>query len=292
MTKAIYATLMILFFAGSMFAQNQNVGINNDGSSPAASAMLDVSSTTKGFLPPRMTTAQRNAISSLVAGLVIYNTDDKALNIYNGTSWCLTNPVVCGQSFNDPRDSKVYTTVQIGDQCWMAKNLAYLPSVVGPATGSETLPYYYVYGYDGTVVADAKSTANYQTYGVLYNWLSSLTACPTGWHLPTDAEWSTLTAYLGGESVAGGKLKETGTIHWTTPNTGADNSSGFTSLPAGYRNGSGSFDVVSQYGYWWSSTEMTTGNAWDRFMSYNNGDVFRSGNSKSYGFSVRCLRDF
>jgi hypothetical protein len=110
MMKAAYATLMIMFFIGSMFAQNSSVGINNTGSTPAASAMLDVSSTTKGFLPPRMTTAQRNAISSLVAGLVIYNTDDKALNVFNGTSWGLTNPFFCGNSFGDSCDNKICTT--------------------------------------------------------------------------------------------------------------------------------------------------------------------------------------
>ncbi|MCX6278554.1 MAG: fibrobacter succinogenes major paralogous domain-containing protein [Bacteroidetes bacterium] len=292
MTKAIYTTAMMLLFAGSIFAQNGNVGINNDGSTPAASAMLDVSSTTKGFLPPRMTTAQRNAISSLVPGLVIYNTDDKALNVFNGTSWGLLNTVVCGQSFNDPRDGKVYTTVQIGDQCWMAKNLAYLPSVVSPGTGDGTSTYYYVYGYNGTVVANAKATANYQTYGVLYNWPSSLTACPTGWHLPTDAEWSTLTTNLGGEMVAGGKLKEAGTTHWQTPNEGATNESGFTALPAGYRDDDGTFYHVGNYGIWWSSTESDTSFARDRVMPYNDGGVSRDVLGKSFGFSVRCLRNF
>ena len=260
--------------------------------------MLDVSSTDKGFLMPRMTTAEIAAIASPANGLMVYCTTNGNFYIYNSiiVAWKEIKygsgviPTNCGVN-NDTRDGNINNTVVIGTQCWMAKNLTYLLSVVGPGTGSETTSYYYVYGYDGTDVTAAKATANYQTYGVLYNWLSSLTACPTGWHLPTDAEWSTLTAYLGGESVAGGKLKETGTIHWTTPNTGADNSSGFTSLPAGYRNGSGSFDVVSQYGYWWSSAEMTTGNAWDRFISYGDVNVTRSGNSESYGFTVRCLRN-
>src|SRR5574344_921488 len=116
-------------------------------------------------------------------------------------------------TFTDARDGNQYNWVKIGDQIWMAENLAYLPSVNMVADGSEDAAgsYYYVYGYDGTNVADAKATANYTTYGVLYNWTAALTACPTGWHLPTDAEWTTLITFLGGENVASGKRKETGT---------------------------------------------------------------------------------
>src|SRR5690554_1847166 len=134
-------------------------------------------------------------------------------------------------TFIDSRDGNEYNWVQIGDQVWMVENLKYLPSVVGPGTGSQTTPHYYVYGYDGTNVADAKATDNYATYGVLYNWTTAMNACPDGWHLPSDAEWTELTDYLGGESVAGGKLKETGTTHWASPNTGATNETGFTALP-------------------------------------------------------------
>jgi uncharacterized protein (TIGR02145 family) len=151
----------------------------------------------------------------------------------------------------DARDGNAYKTVKIGNQIWLAENLKYLPSVVGPGTGSETTPYYYVYGYDGTNVTDAKATSNYTTYGVLYNWPAAMAGsassnanpsgvqgvCPAGWHLPSDAEWTELTDYLGGKSVAGGKLKETGTTHWASPNTGATNETGFTALPGGYRYG-------------------------------------------------------
>jgi uncharacterized protein (TIGR02145 family) len=107
-----------------------------------------------------------------------------------GSSWS------CGNSFMDARDSNIYPTVQIGTQCWMKKNLAYLPSVVGPGTGSETTSYYYVYDYNGTDVSAAKATSNYTTYGVLYNWPAATTACPSGWHLPTDAELNTLETYV------------------------------------------------------------------------------------------------
>lgn len=208
--------------------------------------------------------------------------------------------------FVDSRDGNHYDVVKIGNQLWMAENLAYLPSVVGPATGSQTTPYYYVYGYNGTNVADAKASANYTTYGVLYNWPAAMAGsvsstanpsgvqgvCPTGWHLPSDAEWTELSDYLGGESVAGGKLKETGTTHWNSPNTGATNETGFTALPGGYRLNTGTFYGIGNYGFWWSATENNTNNAWSRIMYYNYSYVLRvNGYDKELGFSVRCVRD-
>ncbi len=112
------------------------------------------------------------------------------------------NPNNPKNTFTDSRDGNVYKFVKIGTQTWMAENLAYLPSVVGSATGSETTPYYYVYGYDGTSVTAAKATSNYTTYGVLYNWPAAMGGfsssssnpsgvqgvCPAGWHLPSEAE--------------------------------------------------------------------------------------------------------
>ena len=205
----------------------------------------------------------------------------------------------------DSRDSNTYSYKTIGSQIWMTENLAYLPSVVGPGTGSTSVAYYYVYGYDGTDIAAAKATSNYTTYGVLYNWPAAMSGaassdtnpsgvqgiCPTGWHLPSDAEWTTLTTYLGGLSVAGGKMKEAGTTHWSSPNTGATNESGFTALPGGYRNTNGTFTTIGRYGYWWSSTQSSTNNAWYRGLPYHTGNVYRDTGGKGLGFSVRCLRD-
>ncbi|MDY0141079.1 MAG: FISUMP domain-containing protein, partial [Bacteroidales bacterium] len=99
------------------------------------------------------------------------------------------------------------------------------------------------------------------------------------------------TDYLGGESVAGGKLKEIGTTHWNTPNTGATNETGFTALPGGYRYGNGAFDDIGYGGYWWSATELSTSSAWNRSMNCNDSDVGRSNYGKEVGFSVRCVRD-
>ena len=210
-------------------------------------------------------------------------------------------------TFIDSRDGNEYNWVQIGDQVWMAENLAYLPSVNMVADGSEDAAgsYYYVYGYDGTNVADAKATDNYATYGVLYNWTAAMDGeassttnpsgiqgvCPAGWHLPSDAEWTELTDYLGGEEFAGGKLKETGTTHWASPNTDATNETGFTALPGGLRNNNGTFDNIGYLGYWWSATENYTYTAWYRGMAFNGTNVGRLNNNKEVGFSVRCVRD-
>jgi uncharacterized protein (TIGR02145 family) len=207
--------------------------------------------------------------------------------------------------FTDPRDGNHYNTVKIGNQIWMAENLKYLPSVVGPATGSNTTPYYYVYGYDGSDVNAAKATANYTTYGVLYNWPAAMNGaessttnpsgiqgvCPTGWHLPSDAEWAQLIDFLGGEGVAGGKLKETGTAHWLISNAGATNETGFTALPGGSRLNNGTFVYIGISGYWWSATELNASNAWYRSMSTYFSNVDRHNLYKEWGFSVRCVRD-
>jgi uncharacterized protein (TIGR02145 family) len=194
----------------------------------------------------------------------------------------------------------------------MAENLAYLPSVNMVADGSEDAAgsYYYVYGYDGTNVADAKATDNYATYGVLYNWTAAMDGeassttnpsgiqgvCPAGWHLPSDAEWTELTDYLGGESVASGKLKETGTIEegtglWEAPNTGATNETGFTALPGSYRDPGGIFYGIGDVGAWWSATEYDATYALYRYMRSLDSYVLSFYNYKEVGFSVRCVRD-
>ena len=209
-------------------------------------------------------------------------------------------------AIQDSRDSQIYQYKTIGTQVWMTENLAYLPSVVGPGTGSNSTAYYYVYGYDGTDVDAAKATSNYTTYGVLYNWPAAMSGaasssadpsgvqgiCPTGWHLPSDAEWTTLTVFLGGVDVAGGKMKEAGFSHWTSPNTGATNESGFTGLPGGYRIYDGNFSHIGFIGFWWSSTEAYTDYAWSRILDYDLSNVDRVVYYlKEDGYSVRCVRD-
>jgi uncharacterized protein (TIGR02145 family) len=140
------------------------------------------------------------------------------------------------------------------------------------------------------------NTANGLVYGKLYNWFAvNNTAngglAPLGYHVPSDAEWTTLTDYLGGESVAGGKMKESGTTHWNSPNTDATNLSGFTGLPGGLCNTNGAFFNISNNGFWWSSSEVSAANAWRRGLNFNDGIANRNGTNKKTGFSVRLIKD-
>jgi uncharacterized protein (TIGR02145 family) len=186
----------------------------------------------------------------------------------------------------------------------MAENLAWLPEVCG----SDAECGYWVYDYEGTDEVAAKATSNYTAYGVLYNYETALTACPTGWHLPTDYEWSFLEVHLGMSIQAtlttgsrgtnqGGKMKETGTAHWASPNQGATNISGFTGLPGGLRGEIGeNFQQLGSAGFFWSSTREgnwvnyrhlyntieQVGSEW--FSYYGTGDPTPGG-------SVRCVQD-
>ena len=213
-------------------------------------------------------------------------------------------------SFTDSRDSQVYQLVTIGSQVWMAENLKYLPSVVDSTTGSEisgfeTELYYYVYGYNDTDVAEAKATANYITYGVLYNWNAAMAGevgsnenpsgvqgvCPTGWHLPSTAEWTQLADFLGGAPVAGGKLKEAGITHWANPNTGATNETGFTALPGGYRNSLGEYKFMATFGIWWTTSIANETGADVAKISYQSSYLEAPPYNFNAGLSVRCVRD-
>jgi uncharacterized protein (TIGR02145 family) len=193
-------------------------------------------------------------------------------------------------------DGNVYKTITIGTQVWMAENLKTTKYRNGDLIGTttpvtldienETTPIYQ-WAYGG-------NESNVETHGRLYTWYAvsdNSNICPTGWHVPSDAEWTTLTTYLGGERVAGGKLKEAGTTHWQSPDTGATNETGFTGLPSGYRDYGGSFALIGSDGYWWSSTESSTALSYYRSMYNNNSNVSRNDTDKQSGYSVRCLQD-
>jgi uncharacterized protein (TIGR02145 family) len=172
----------------------------------------------------------------------------------------------------------------------MAENLRYLPSLNGTDDSYDD-PKYYVYNYTGTDVSAAKNTANYSKYGALYNWPAAMTACPAGWHLPTDAEWTALENAVGGSSTAGQKLKATS--GWTAfSGIVNEDAYGFGALPGGFfGSGSGVFYTESHYGRWWSATENGASNAYYRYLYYDYDYMYRSNSYKDYGFSVRCLQD-
>ena len=197
------------------------------------------------------------------------------------------------------QEGNVYKTIVIGTQEWMAENLNTsiyrngdaIPTNLDNAAWQNTTSGAWAY---------YSNDASYACpYGKLYNWYTCVDArqlCPTGWHVPTDAEWTVLTNYLDGESVAGGKMKTTGTIEaatglWYSPNADATNSSGFSGAPGGGRDGSGGYNSIGDDGVWWSSSEFDTFYAWFRNLDYSVGNAFRNYLNKRNGFSVRCLRD-
>lgn len=192
-------------------------------------------------------------------------------------------------------DGNLYNVVTIGTQVWMVQNLKTTKYRDGTSIPNVTDAVQWNVLTTGAYCDYNNIESNSATNGRLYNWyavINSHNIAPTGWHVATNAEWTTLTTYLGGESVAGGKLKESNTTHWTSPNTGATNESGFSALPGGYRSYNGEFIVIGSVGAWWSTSEYSTYYAWLRNMIYNNSSVNSGLDTKSCGFSVRCLRDF
>lgn len=205
-------------------------------------------------------------------------------------------------------DGNTYQTVVIGDQRWMAENLK-----VTHYRNGEAIPH--VTDIDtwdalttGAYCAYNKNEDNVATYGRLYNWYAvddSRNIAPEGWHVPTDEDWKQLEMYLGMSQATadsinwrgydeGGKLKETGTTHWASPNTGATDESDFTALPGGYLRAldiGGYFMGIGQYAYFWSSTEHSSIFAWSRSLFYDYSQVSRFEESKHDGVSVRCVKD-
>jgi uncharacterized protein (TIGR02145 family) len=184
--------------------------------------------------------------------------------------------------------------VTIGTQTWQCKNLNVatyrngdvIPQVTDPALWENLTTGAWCY-YDN-------DPANEAIYGKLYNWFAvndPRGIAPTGYHVPSDTEWTTLETFLGGNPGAGGKLKEIGISHWIAPNTGATDQYGFTALPGGVRPELGDYGALTIAGYWWTATQKTTSNAWMRGMSFNNSNLYRDDFNKAVGYSVRLMKD-
>ena len=210
----------------------------------------------------------------------------------------------CGTSTVSDADNNSYNTVQIGTQCWTQSNLKtskyrngdnITTGLSNSAWENTTSGAYAIYNND---------PVNDGLYGKLYNHYAVTDTrglCPTGWHVPSDGEWTILENHLGGSSVAGGALKSTAMQPtpggWNAPNAGATNSSGFTAPPGGLRDYFGDFNYMTYYGFWWSSSVSSASsvsslpNAWNRYLYFDLSDFNRYFNSRSYGFSVRCCRD-
>ncbi|MGB2763263.1 MAG: FISUMP domain-containing protein [Candidatus Aminicenantaceae bacterium] len=197
----------------------------------------------------------------------VYGSDNETKNDYIS----VTRSDIETGTLTDSRDGQIYKTVKIGNQWWMAENLNY-------DEGSSS----YCYG---------NNSSNCNTYGRLYDWYTACNVCPEGWHLPTKSEWTILFNYLGGVTVAGGKMKETGLSHWNSPNTGATNESDFTALPSGcWSSYYYSFHNLGNRAYFWTSTADGS-LAWNFSLGYNFAAVSWSCGDKTFCPSVRCVKD-
>jgi len=218
----------------------------------------------------------------------------------------ITGPLI------DARDNQIYKTVIIGEQCWMAENLKFLPHVNPPDSDSGI----YVYDYNSNDVNEARQTFNFQTYGVLYNWATAMGLpnqyntidwegtdilhqgiCPDGWHLPSDSEWYKLESFiltnLHVDDSANIALKIKSDTLWLNNGNGT-NETGFSALPSGFRFREGFFDKIGRYGYFWTSTQCPSSceqSASYRYLIFSDNEIHKSYPSKKSGLPVRCVKD-
>ncbi len=244
---------------------------------------------------------EKDTVSVTITGLTpntLYHYRIVAANdlgtVYSADSTFTT--VITGmQSTVTDSEGNIYNTIGIGYQEWMTGNLK---SVVY-RNGTDSIPLAESDSLWGTMTTPAycwyagDSAANYDPYGALYNWYAVNTGnlCPAGWHVPTNDDINELVNYVGGSGAAGGLLKETGTVHWNSPNTGAKDKYGFTARGGGKRSDEGVFDFVKVEANWWTSTEYSTLNASYFNILFNYGNSFQAYLSKKTGMSVRCVKD-
>ena len=285
-SKYIILSLLILIIQLSAFSQN--IAINEDGSQPHASAILDVQSTSKGFLTSRMNDPQMNAIASPVNSLMIYNTTTNCLHYYDGTNWQMLQTNEC-ITVVDIEDNK-YNAVKIGNQYWMSENLKSTKYADGTdistvGTLQDNGVYGYVYGWNAVMNGASSSSATPSgVQGV----------CPDGWHVPSDAEWTALETTLGAAN-AGRKLKKYDNL-WTQNSSHSnagyndDNASGFNALPGGFW--SGAFGNQNGHAYFWTTTEVDGTHAKNFRLAYDVATLINETTAlKTTAFSVRCVRD-
>jgi uncharacterized protein (TIGR02145 family) len=253
----------------------------------------------------------KGTYTSIITGLVANTTyyvrayaKNKAGTAYGEQYQFITPTDLTGQTGTvTDIEGNEYSTIGIGNQIWIKENLkstrfnddTAIPLITSNIQwGNSTSPGYCWY--------NNNEADNKVTYGTLYNWYTINTGklCPEGWHVPSDVEWHTLICYLGisrgrhnfiESASAGGKMKESGTMHWKSPNTGATNESGFTALPAGERGTDGTFYEINIDGFWWSSSEESSGTVLYRYVNFENSEVYRGPGYKQAGLSVRCIKN-
>lgn len=305
-------TFTTLFSVFSLFLSGQGVSINEDGANPDASAILDLQSSNKGLLVPRMAQNLITDIQNPANGLIVFNTTDNKYYAYleSETAWKEISygtgsiaPFQCGGILYDYRDGQSYPTKLYGDQCWMTKNLNIGTMIT---SGNQT---------NNTVIEKycmQNNSANCDEYGALYQWNEAMQytteqsakgICPEGWHIPSNIEWFTFEnlidpsitnpSYIGAQGFnnPAGLLKEAGYTHWSSPNTGANNQSEFTSLGTGYCFSVGGWSNFKNEADYWTSTQYNSGQAYDIEIYYNNPMLFRNIPYKTFGLGLRCIKD-
>jgi uncharacterized protein (TIGR02145 family) len=220
--------------------------------------------------------------------------DDNGTN--NGKSTAVFNSQLSYGTMTD-QDGNTYKTIKIGTQTWMAENLRTTKYRNGDAIPEVTGEAYWKALSTEDAYCNINNTTNRDTiatFGRLYNWyaVSDIrNIAPAGWHVPSVEEWNVLTDYLGGGEVAGGKLKEIGTTHWTSPNEGATNETGFTALPGSNRSDDGVFYSIGSWGIFWTSSELHPTEVFCRSIRNERSWVYNHIRSKNEGNSVRCVKD-
>ena len=282
----IAVTTLLFVFSGSVFAQSSVTGIvkSGTGGSPVNGATVTIletsTSTTTNASGQYTLGVATGQIRTLVVGSI-----SRTFLVKSGV-----NQMNFWINAVTDADGNNYSAVEIGTQVWMGENLkttrystgSSIPLVTdGTGWFNLTTPGYCWYNNDAN---------NKNIYGGMYNWYAVNTGnlCTSGWHVPSNAEWDILETYLGGDPIAGGMLKEAGTGHWTSPNTSADNSTGFTALPGGERV-SGDWFAIRVDGSFWSATETAMSSAWDRGLSTSYSSIGMGNDYQTSGFSVRCL---
>jgi uncharacterized protein (TIGR02145 family) len=223
---------------------------------------------------------------------IIWNFGTEFTGSYSVTTQVRINAIPNCAILVDARDGQYYNTVQIGTQCWMAENLNIGTMIPGASEmANNSLIEKYCYN---------DNPANCDVYGGLYQWNEMMGytttqgmqgICPTGWHIPTDAEWDIMENFFGGFGVAGGKLKEAGTTHWNAPNDGGTNISGFTALPGGYRSGDAIFSQLGYHAYFRTSTMYDFQMIWYRILYYDYTTISSVVSIQNIAESLRCLKD-
>ena len=291
--------LLALLFVNISFSVAQ-VAINENGAAPDSNSILDINSNNKGILIPSidLDTSSINAnIGANEIGMMVFNINPnykngKGFYYWSGNDW-LTLVLIQSTSVAD-YDGNIYSSVKMGNKIWMAENLK--TTHYSDGTAANYLAY------------DLKDSLS-NIYGYLYKWQDAMHndsssnsnpsgvqgVCPSGWHLPSEAEFEDLIHFVGGDSLGGGALKEFGTYHWNVPNKGASNFSKFNALPGGmfvgFIQGQFMFDYLGEYANFWSCTEADSTHSYNIALHYNNEGIWKVANTKELYFSIRCVKD-